>query len=690
MSLRKCLGLGAKVKIEILGKNMPIRIIEDWEVSIRPCEINNFSHIFGIDTNIKTSHKEYKELMKFLTQTGFSLDELIKQENAYYEHLKKIITEDAKIIFFEILDKCRDVALNNQLGQNIIKYLLYCMNNKIIKKQYEYGGCNMLSNLNLKWGCVPFDQMPFITSLINHNPRIHNLFECIDLVNREHELFARLIKNNTEMKGELFTSKEEIKGFENIENLIVKYNKKLYYKHTHRKLEIYKGFIYIKGYKEDTIKIIQYLNELSKSSIKDYSKSVKSWLEETSYDIDCEDKKPYFIKMFEESRVALIYGAAGTGKSTMINHVSNFFHDKRKLYLTNTNPAIDNLKRKVKTSNCEFMTIAKFLRSRNTDTNFSLLFIDESSTVGNADMLAVLEKASFQLVILVGDIFQIEAIRFGNWFEVSRSFLPKSSVSELKKPYRSNNEKLLELWTKVRNLEDDILEHITKNGYSTKLNKSIFENHAEDEIILCLNYDGLYGINNINSFLQSSNNNIPKNWDELVYKIDDPVLFNDTKRFGPSIYNNLKGKIVAIEILDKQIQFDIEIDKVLNETDVEWYELELLENDDENRSLIRFKVNKFKTTDEDEESSDAVIPFQIAYAVSIHKAQGLEYSSVKVVITDEIEEQITHNIFYTAITRAKDKLKIYWSPETESNILQNLKKRNNQRDVGLIKSTREI
>lgn len=43
------------------------------------------------------------------------------------------------------------------------------------------------------------------------------------------------------------------------------------------------------------------------------------------------------------------------------------------------------------------------------------------------------------------------------------------------------------------------------------------------------------------------------------------------------------------------------------------------------------------------------IPFQVAYAISIHKAQGLEYESVKVVITSETEEMVSHNIFYTAI-----------------------------------------
>ena len=194
--------------------------------------------------------------------------------NQRVQYLKNIITKDAKVIFFEILDKCRAITLNNQSGQNIIKYLLYCMNNKIIKRQYEYGGCNMLSNLHLKWGCVPFEQMPFVTSLINHNPRINNLLSCIGIQDREHELFARYIKNNTEVNGKLFTKKEEIKGFTNIETLIEQYNSKVYYKHTHRKLEIYRDFVYIKGYKDDTTQIIQRLKELSKSGIKDYAKSV--------------------------------------------------------------------------------------------------------------------------------------------------------------------------------------------------------------------------------------------------------------------------------------------------------------------------------------------------------------------------------------------------------------------------------
>ena len=65
----------------------------------------------------------------------------------------------------------------------------------------------------------------------------------------------------------------------------------------------------------------------------------------------------------------------------------------------------------------------------------------------------------------------------------------------------------------------------------------------------------------------------------------------------------------------------------------------------------------------------SVVPFQLAYAVSIHKAQGLEYNSIKIVIPNSNSERISHGIFYTAITRTKQKLKIFWSADTMESII---------------------
>ena len=111
--------------------------------------------------------------------------------------------------------------------------------------------------------------------------------------------------------------------------------------------------------------------------------------------------------MFATSHVALIYGAAGTGKSTLVNHIANFFNNYKKIFLANTHPAKDNLRNKVTADKSEFFTIAKFNSEYNTNVECDVLVIDECSTVSNSDMQALLEKAKFKILILSSLCFSI-------------------------------------------------------------------------------------------------------------------------------------------------------------------------------------------------------------------------------------------------------------------------------------------
>ena len=672
--------------IRILDKDMSILIIDGYEVSIRPCEWDNLSEIFGPRVKHSTNSIEYRELMRFLSTVKMPLTELVSSDQDYYDFIKNHITSQAKSIkIYDLLDQCREIILNGKAGSNILRYLLYKMNNRVIKWQCWRERCEGLSNLYLNYGCMPFDRMPYCTSLRQHNPKIYDLFNSIPVSSHEHELFARYIKNNTEIEGKLFTPKTEIKGVENIDELIRKYNAALYYKHTGRRLEEYKGHIYIKEYAEDSTEIIKKLQQLSSSGVSQYTASVDSWLSRESYSIDDDSKKEALRQMFENSHVAIVYGSAGTGKSTLINHVANFWGERDKIFLANTHPAVDNMRRKVTVGNSEYNTIAKFLKNRNLNTKCDILFIDECSTVSNNDMRQVLEKANFKLLVLVGDVYQIESICFGNWFSIAQKFVPATSVFELTYPYRTTNQDLLTVWDRVRRLDDAILEPLVKNGYVARLDESIFEHGSDDEIILCLNYDGLYGINNINRFLQSGNPNESVIWGINTYKIGDPVLFNELNIFSPLIHNNTKGRIVGIFPEEQKIWFNIELEESINEIDAWGYDFELIGESEAGNSVISFSVNKFRSTDEDDDDyNSTVVPFQVAYALSIHKAQGLEYDSVKIVITNETEERITHNIFYTAITRAKNKLKIYWSPETEKSVLERLEVKNSNKDAYLL------
>ena len=79
------------------------------------------------------------------------------------------------------LDKCREVSRKNAPGKNIIRYLLYRMNNVIIRDQRPtkfqpktYADYAMSSK------CMPFDTQPYSFNPKGHITNIYDLFQCID------------------------------------------------------------------------------------------------------------------------------------------------------------------------------------------------------------------------------------------------------------------------------------------------------------------------------------------------------------------------------------------------------------------------------------------------------------------------------------------------------------------------------
>ena len=78
-----------------------------------------------------------------------------------------------------------------------------------------------------------------------------------------------------------------------------------------------------------------------------------------------------------------------------------------------------------------------------------------------------------------------------------------------------------------------------------------------------------------------------------------------------------------------------------------------------------------------------VLPkYELAYAITIHKSQGSEYSSVSIVIPPVENKILNKELVYTAITRAKVAINIYSRPET---IVQAI-----QTDSSRISGLREI
>lgn len=659
-------------EIDILGRKMPVRIIDNYMVAIRPVEFKDLSKILNMQ-EVGAGTKEYYAMMEFLTTSGMSISELICADEGLYNSVKnKIQSFSNSNNLFLSLDYCRQLVRVSAPGSNVIRYLLLRMRHQIMKWQISERPNNWISDLSLRNECIPFDKMPFDASLACHNPSLWDVFTCIDNREREHEILSRKIRVNTEQNLRLFTSTKDVEYIGDVATLSRRFNSHLIQKHVPvRSLIVEKDRVFITGYVSDTVNIITNLLSRKGSGLAGYRSAIASWLQTTS-EVDCEEKRNILPQLFDKHDVAIIYGAAGTGKTTLIKHISSYFADSNKLYLTNTNPAKENLRRQIKVSNCQFSTIASSNALVEKD-SYDIVFVDECSTVDNFAMRQLLLKLKCRLLVLVGDVYQIRSIKFGNWFGLARYFMEPDMIYELATPYRCKQHEMLEFWNKVRKLDERIEEYIAIQHYASELDDSVFVRDDMDEIILCLNYDGLYGINNINRFLQNDNPEQAVAWDSWTYKVGDPIIFNEQNRFYPTLYNNLKGWIRGIEKTGAAIQFDIEVDMALDEFGAKAAGLKLLDCEMPGRSMIRFSVGHYVDDDAREKQSNEVVPFQVAYAISIHKAQGLEYNSVKVIVTNEIEERITHNIFYTAITRARKKLKIYWTPETQHKILSKMR-----------------
>lgn len=668
-----------------VGK-VKIKVITSFKTAIRTCELKNLFKIMGETKNFDENYKEYRNLMDYLSDNECTINNILCSNDYDFKTIIESIRSGADNHYISsMLEKMREIIVNNKPGCNIIRYLTTKMVNTVIRNQIGETPNPYLSNLYIHKKSGLFDAMPYAMSLHNHNPKFHDLIKSVEIAERDDELLYSYIKNNTENNDELYTPINEIGYFDDIPKLIEKFNNKIKSRlpDTDSILVLDKGFLYIKDYEKNSVQIIKKLEEKASEVNSTLNSIVTFYKDCLCNESISEDKVNILNDIFKISLIAFIYGPAGTGKTKMIELLSNAFEYYNVCLISNTNTAVTNLKSRLQENNkLKIMTINNY--QKNYNGNCDLLIIDECSMVSNKDMLNILEKGNYNAIVMVGDIYQIESIQYGNWFQICSKYFKNGVSFELEMTHRTSDKDLLELWKCVRVNDKKAISIMGSKEYSEKVSKNIFVKTFDDEIILCLNYDGMYGINNINKVMQSSNPNKEYNFGVDTFKVDDYILFNDCPRFNGFLHNNLKGIIKNIEDDEDAMWFSIEVDKKsINQTFVP-YDVELLESDKEDKIIVRFKVNEFRDKEDDENEYAHIIPFNLSYAISIHKAQGLEYESVKVVITSNIDDRITKNIFYTAITRAKKNLKVYWSADSQEKIFDSFDEKNSSRDLAIL------
>lgn len=692
-----------ELDIVIWDVETKIKFINNWKVSIEPACLNKMAKILKLPSKLTTKYGEYDALMEYLTKTGINLLDLIDcKELDFRREIEKIYNKTNTAQYKRVLLhlQCDFNSRSQILGKNTIRYLLIRMREEAIEAALPGVYDKLLQNdsLYLSAKCFPFENNPLISNFAKSKTSKYTIakdvvravgYEQIDKM-RPYLTVKKLIGET----GEIYFDEQLIEG-DNTARCVQEFNKQLdeWERKNGFSLEYESGEVYIESFEQDTIYILKRLFEFSRSGNKGQESINKSYIKTHETLLEDDLKKQALAKLFVSSKVMLIYGAAGTGKTTLINYISNLMGGRRKLFLTKTHTALQHLQRAIENpgTNVSFVSMDSFTKKVKLQ-EYDVIFVDECSTIDNRTMARFFDRVTTDtMIVLAGDIYQLDAIDFGNWFLYAKELVSNDAKIELLNTWRTEQTSLIELWNEVREKGLFVKEKLAMDGpFSAEIGKCILQklsDYDDDEVILCLNYDGKFGLNNINALFQANNNqSMAYSWQEWTYKEGDPILFTESKRFPTVFYNNLKGRIVQIDKKDSCITFTVDIDRLLTENDCV-NEVEYIATFD-NSTRVKFTIYEDDGGGTDEERAESrmksIVPFHLAYAVSIHKAQGLEYDSVKIIIPDSNAERITHDIFYTAITRAKKRLKIYWSPETMKEILASFVEKKENRSLAII------
>jgi hypothetical protein len=676
------------------GNNMPFKTVATVGIHIRGAEFRKLGIILKLSVpNSITKDHEYTKLINYLQSNFASLAHVVQfPDDQYVAWLRQagLLGCESQNIK-TILDRSRKIISVNGPGSNILLLLLHTMNNRLLRDQIQWTKNNdgswtgkpndKASDLCIKNASLPFDTLPYASCPARHPIPYELLYDIIDSGSREFEFLTHFVENQTDSNGILYIPDSSVPPYHKIDDEISKVN--AVFQQTFqpsRQLVHYQNHIFVSGCETTTKQIIEELARYSRSSSPNYSAFIRQRYQNLPISSHhySQEKINLAGALFPNSLVAFVKGAAGTGKTTFIGLATNLLASLNPLILAKTNAASDNLRDRIPEFSRSVTTIDSFLGNPNRyQTKFCV--IDECSTISNDDMLNILRHFHNKplFLLLVGDEHQIESIHIGNWFRLAQKLFP-FCCHELKEIFRAKDRpELQKLWAACRKepKAGDALTLLGHGNYTSPIDDFDFKKTSDDGVVLCLNYDGLYGINNINRIMQANNPGAKIRFRDSEFRVGDPVIFSESRRLLPYIHNGMHGLIKSIDKTGNLFAFQIVIlsPMTIPIDPAGRNGFVFLGQDNAKHSIVQITVAEHWNQDEDtDDNSASFIPFEVSYAVSIHRAQGLEYSNVRIIVTDGVAEHITPNIFYTAITRTTKDLKIYWSPASALSITNRL------------------
>ena len=355
------------------------------------------------------------------------------------------------------------------------------------------------------------------------------------------------------------------------------------------------------------------------------------------------------------NRISIISGGPGTGKTTIINAIVRIYISINKLNPIDTYNTIALLaptgrasKKMALATGYNASTIHRFLKwNKDSDTfgineynpmHHKLVIVDEVSMIDSNLFCSLLKGLTNNIqLVLVGDHNQLPSVGAGLILNdlINSNLFNYNPLEEIFRQSANSYIPYLAKEIKDNKISEDLfikkddynfletpftdLKYYVRKICDILINKGLTD---RDIVILAPLYKGINGLDNLNILLQEifnpKNNQKEVKIGEVVYRENDKViqLVNNPDL---NVFNGDVGYITKINNNEINIDFD--------------------------GIKVTYKKGDMKD-------------IRHAYAISIHKSQGSEFSHVILLIESHYKRMLYNKLIYTGVSRAKKSLVI--------------------------------
>lgn len=425
---------------------------------------------------------------------------------------------------------------------------------------------------------------------------------------------------------------------------------------------------------------------------------------EKAIGIKLDEQQQNAVKEAVRNGITVVTGGPGTGKTTTINAMIQFFKSEGATFFLAA-PTGRAAKRMTEATGYEAQTIHRLLEvsgnpeeegangfQRNADNPLDVdaIIIDEMSMVDLPLMYALLDAVvPGTRVILSGDVNQLPSVGPGSVLKdmiesdcfhvvrLSKIFRQAEESDIVVNAHKINSGEKVSLDNQsmdffFMNKEDpNVIINLTLALVQTKLPRFVHASSNDIQVLTPMR-KGMLGVERLNQILQMYLN--PEDKKKNEKEVGDRIFREGDKVM--QIKNNYQLEWTI------ETKYGMTVDKGLG-----------VFNGD--MGIIK-EINSYEetVTVEFDEKRKVKYPFanldelELAYAITIHKAQGSEYPAVVIPLLQGPRQLYNRNLLYTAVTRAKKCVMLVGSEQVFHEMVQNTHE--NKRNTSLSERIREL